>query len=97
MLVFLVFLPFCEILPFVLGSTWDFLFAVGVVVNDGDGGAVPVHMNVIISHITQQSVLGEKNRSALARTALQTCCKRCTARFMCFQLQFIDHCSCIAT
>jgi hypothetical protein len=91
-------LLFCPILPFVLRSAWDFLFAVVVVVvNDGDGGAVPVHMNVIISHITQQSVLGEKNRSALVTTALQTCCKRCTAQFMCFQLQFIDHCSCIAT
>jgi hypothetical protein len=41
------FLLFCPILPFVLGSTWDFLFAVGVVVNDGDGGAVPVNVVVI--------------------------------------------------
>ena len=41
------FLLFCPILPFVLGSTWDFLFAVGVVVNDGDGGAVPVNVAVI--------------------------------------------------
>jgi hypothetical protein len=39
---FFCFLLFCPILPFVLRSTWDFLFVVGVVVTDVDGGAVPV-------------------------------------------------------
>ena len=47
MLLFFFFLTFCPILPFVLRSTCDFLFAVGVVVNDGDGGVVSVNVVVI--------------------------------------------------